>query len=74
MPAKKTVKKATIKKTPAKKISAKKAPVKTKPSKKITAKKSSAKTVCTKKVTNFPGDQMIFNAAVLQGRLRSGSL
>ena len=52
MPAKKTVKKPAIKKTPAKKTTAKKAPVKTKPSKKTTARKSTAKTVSTKKVTS----------------------
>ncbi len=52
MPAKKTVKKPAIKKTPAKKTTAKKAPVKTKPSKKTIARKSTAKTVSTKKVTS----------------------
>ena len=57
MPAKKTVKKPAIKKTPAKKTTAKKAPVKTKPSKKTTARKSSAKTVSTKKATSKKADR-----------------
>ena len=57
MPAKKTVKKSAIKKTPAKKTTAKKAPVKTKPSKKTTARKSSAKTVSTKKATSKKADR-----------------
>ena len=57
MPAKKTVKKPAIKKTPAKKTTAKKAPVKTKPSKKTTARNSSAKTVSTKKATSKKADR-----------------
>ena len=57
MPAKKTVKKPAIKKTPAKKTTAKKAPVKTKLSKKTTARKSSAKTVSTKKATSKKADR-----------------
>jgi DnaK suppressor protein len=57
MPAKKTVKKPAIKKTPAKQTTAKKAPVKTKPSKKTTARKSSAKTVSTKKATSKKADR-----------------
>ena len=51
MPAKKTLKKATIKKTPAKKKSAKKTSVKTRPSKKTTATKGTTKKVSTNKVT-----------------------
>ena len=50
MPAKKIEKKASVKKTPAKKTSTKKASAKTKPSKKTIATKSSTKKAAPKKI------------------------